>query len=221
MSVVWYWAEGGRREGPMPWAALRDAARAGAFTPEAWIWTQGYGAEWRKASTLAENLFPKPEGAGAPGAPAAGADEAGAGASSPGASAAPDVPDASVAERSPFLPRLGENPAGLPVWHRPIARFAALRRFVRTRSAFDFGKDDFAVFHGCWKNPIKVDFAVLVLRVESFDAALEAIGIDCRVVGADVPVVRERFFDITFLFPKVHYAVLASQIALDKTDFHD
>ena len=109
MSVVWYWAEGGRREGPMPWAALRDAARAGAFTPEAWIWTQGYGAEWRKASTLAENLFPKPEGAGAPGAPAAGADEAGAGASSPGASAAPDVPDASVAERSPFLPRLGET----------------------------------------------------------------------------------------------------------------
>ena len=112
MSVVWYWAEGGRREGPMPWAALRDAARAGAFTPEAWIWTQGYGAEWRKASTLAENLFPKPEGDGAPGAPAApGTGAAGSESPAPAASsdAAPDAPAGGVAERSPFLPRLGET----------------------------------------------------------------------------------------------------------------
>lgn len=121
MSVVWYWAEGGRREGPMPWAALRDAARAGAFTPEAWIWTQGYGAEWRKASTLAENLFPKPSGDGAPGAPAAGTGEAGSEtASSSASSAAQDAPAGGVAERSPFLPRTGET--GRP------------RRVVATRS---------------------------------------------------------------------------------------
>ena len=61
MSVVWYWAEGGRREGPLDWAGLRAAAREGKFTPEAWIWTQGYGKEWRKASSIAENLFPKKE----------------------------------------------------------------------------------------------------------------------------------------------------------------
>ena len=61
MNVVWYWAEKGHREGPMDWASLRDAARSGRFSPEAWVWTQGYGSEWRKASTLGESLFPAPK----------------------------------------------------------------------------------------------------------------------------------------------------------------
>lgn len=68
MSVAWYWAENGRREGPMDWERLRKGAKAGEFTPEAWVWTPGFGAEWRKASTLGEAVFaktaaPRPAGA--------------------------------------------------------------------------------------------------------------------------------------------------------------
>ena len=58
--VVWYYAKGGERRGPMPWSEFRDAARAGAFGPDDLVWTPGYGAEWRKASTL-ETLFPPPK----------------------------------------------------------------------------------------------------------------------------------------------------------------
>ena len=103
MSVVWYWAEGGRREGPLDWAGLRAAAREGKFTPEAWIWTQGYGKEWRKASSIAENLFPKKEEDAA--APAPGAAALPGGAAGP-AAAARNRP---LAERSPFMPRAGET----------------------------------------------------------------------------------------------------------------
>ena len=67
--VVWYYAKGGERRGPMPWSEFRDAARAGAFGPDDLVWTPGYGAEWRRASTL-DALFPPPapaEGEAPPG----------------------------------------------------------------------------------------------------------------------------------------------------------
>ena len=58
--VAWYYARGGERRGPMPWDELRAAARAGAFGPDDLVWTPGYGAAWRKASTL-DALFPPPK----------------------------------------------------------------------------------------------------------------------------------------------------------------
>ena len=103
MSVVWYWAEGGRREGPLDWAALREAAREGTFTPEAWIWTPGYGKAWRKASTIAENLFPKKEEPAAAQAPDAATPAFGGDAAAAGRRPLP------LAERSPFTPRVGET----------------------------------------------------------------------------------------------------------------
>lgn len=125
MSVVWYWAEGGRREGPMEWARLRDSARAGDFSPEALVWTQGYGDKWRKASTLGEHLFPAKKGEKDASAAGAGdsAEESGAAESAPGPAQpreespeahAPPAPSVRIVvrERSPFdSPDPAEVPA--------------------------------------------------------------------------------------------------------------
>ena len=46
--VVWYYAKGGERRGPMPWSEFRDAARAGAFGPDDLVWTPGYGSDERR-----------------------------------------------------------------------------------------------------------------------------------------------------------------------------
>lgn len=61
MNVVWYYSVKGVRTGPVEWSVLRDAIREGKVGPDDYVWTPGYGSEWRKASTFS-HLFPNPEG---------------------------------------------------------------------------------------------------------------------------------------------------------------
>ena len=103
MNVVWYYAKDGSRTGPLSWAELRDAARAGAFGPGDLVWTPGYGAEWRPASTL-DALFPPPPEAAPPDpepdAPPAAPPPLPPGLRSP---FAPEAPDGRAPERPRVL----------------------------------------------------------------------------------------------------------------------
>lgn len=60
-NVVWYWAKNGVQTGPVEWEALRKSAHNGEFGPGDWVWTPGFGNEWKRASFL-DALFP-PQGA--------------------------------------------------------------------------------------------------------------------------------------------------------------
>ena len=136
-AVLWYTYADGVRLGPMTWDEVRAAARDGSLKPDHYVWTAGYGAEWRKASTL-ETLFPPPKPEAKPAAPepppAPGerdAAPAGDGAGSDSASDAPrpagpfaDSLRARLrAERSPFEPPPGEPDGGA---RRPMRCLAAL-----------------------------------------------------------------------------------------------
>lgn len=61
MNVVWYYSVKGVRTGPVEWSVLRDAIRNGTVGPDDYVWTPGYGTEWRRASAFS-HLFPAPEG---------------------------------------------------------------------------------------------------------------------------------------------------------------
>ena len=133
MSVVWYYAHGGERRGPMSWDELRTAARGGAFGAEDLVWTPGYGAEWRKASTL-ETLFPPPKPADAPPGPA-DRDAADSPRPSPAPSPAPADADAPrvrvrIVERSPFAPETPDHRAPDP---RPRCLFSLRIAWANTR----------------------------------------------------------------------------------------
>lgn len=130
MSVVWYTYADGVRLGPMSWDEVRAAARDGSLKPDHYVWTAGYGAEWRKASSL-ESLFPPP----ADGRPAdavrppPGPDERGGGAApaedppaSP-AAFAERLREGLRAERSPFEPPPGSPDAAA---RRPASCLGAL-----------------------------------------------------------------------------------------------
>ena len=129
MNVVWYYAKDGSRTGPLSWAELRDAARAGAFGPGDLVWTPGYGAEWRKASTL-ETLFPPPKPAGdAP--PGPGERDAPAGAAAPESAAAAPPPSVRIiGDRSPFEPETPDDRAPDP---RPSCLFSLRIALANTR----------------------------------------------------------------------------------------
>ncbi|MBQ9726650.1 MAG: DUF4339 domain-containing protein [Kiritimatiellae bacterium] len=122
MSVVWYTYADGVRLGPMSWDEIRAAAKDGSLKPDHYVWTAGYGAEWRRASTL-ESLFPPAAGKKEPPPPPE--------APAPRAAPAPDSPHdfaeklrASLrAERSPFEPQPGSPDAAA---RRPMHVLAAL-----------------------------------------------------------------------------------------------
>lgn len=140
MSVVWYTYADGIRLGPMSWDELRAAARDGSLKPDHWVWTAGYGAEWRRAATL-ETLFPPAKSAeeSPPPPPPGPGERAGETAAPPGADgrssaradARPGPPDAAAdalrfrlrAERSPFEPPPGSPDADA---RRPLHCLAAL-----------------------------------------------------------------------------------------------
>lgn len=132
----------------MEWARLRDSARAGEFSPDAWIWTPGYGSEWRRASTLGESLFPKKPAeaaadgggqGGASAAPAAPAPE-----EAPEAGADPAGADPAPRERSPFDSSAGDEKPAPPVVGRSFAVAVANMRVILFKPAFSFAR--FAAF---------------------------------------------------------------------------
>ena len=133
MAVAWYYARGGERRGPMSWDELRAAARAGSFGAEDLVWTPGYGAEWRRASTL-DALFPPPKPA--EDAPPGTADrEASAApppspAPAPAADAAPRVRVRVFRDRSPFEPETPDHRAPDP---RPSCLFSLRTALANTR----------------------------------------------------------------------------------------
>lgn len=132
MSIVWYTYSDGVRLGPMSWDELRAAARDGSLKPDHYVWTAGYGSEWRRASTL-ETLFPPKDAKAPPPPPGPGERAAAADAPvpEPDAGPAPDSPRAFAeklrenlrAERSPFEPQPGSPDAAV---RRPMHVFAAL-----------------------------------------------------------------------------------------------
>ena len=136
MSVAWYTFADGVRLGPMSWDELRAAARDGSLKPDHYVWTAGYGSEWRKASTL-DTLFPPAEGTDAktPPPPPGPAERGGAAASAPEPEPGPPPRAASPrefaeklreslrAERSPFEPRPDVPDGGA---NRPVHCLAAL-----------------------------------------------------------------------------------------------
>lgn len=93
MNVVWYYSVKGVRTGPVEWSVLRDAIRNGTIGPDDYVWTPGYGTEWRKASTFS-HLFPS-------------AGEEKGTSEEPGAPSEPKEvpPPRPSGERSPFSPR--------------------------------------------------------------------------------------------------------------------
>lgn len=127
-AVLWYTYADGVRLGPMTWDEVRAAARDGSLKPDHYVWTAGYGAEWRKASTL-ETLFPPATPEGTPAAPepppAPGErDAAPAGdAPQPSSPLAESLRSRLRAERSPFEPPPGEPDGGA---RRPMRCLAAL-----------------------------------------------------------------------------------------------
>ena len=129
MSVAWYYARGGERRGPMSWDELRAAARAGSFGAGDLVWTPGYGAEWRRASTL-DALSPPPTPAGD--APPGPADRAAPAAPSPAASAgaAPPPFRVRIVERSPFAPETPDHRAPDP---HPRCLFSLRTAWANTR----------------------------------------------------------------------------------------
>ena len=131
MSVIWYYARGGERRGPMSWDELRAAAHAGSFGAKDLVWTPGYGAEWRKASTL-DALFPPPKPAGD--APPGPADrEAASNAAAPDLPSPADAPRVRVRvfrDRSPFEPETPDNRAPDP---RPSCLFSLRTALANTR----------------------------------------------------------------------------------------
>ena len=143
-AVLWYTYADGVRLGPMTWDEVRAAARDGSLKPDHYVWTAGYGAEWRKASTL-ETLFPPARPEGKPAAPepppapgerdAAPAGGDGAPASAPPRTAGPlaeSLRSRLRAERSPFEPPPGEPDGGA---RRPM-RCLAGNSSARRRSSF-------------------------------------------------------------------------------------
>ena len=136
MAVVWYYARGGERRGPMSWDELRAAARAGSFGAEDLVWTPGYGAEWRRASTL-DALFPPPKPAeDAPPGPADREAAANAAATPPPSPAPPHAEGAPRArvrvfrDRSPFEPETPDHRAPDP---RPSCLFSLRTALANTR----------------------------------------------------------------------------------------
>ncbi len=59
MNVLWYYSVRGNVSPGLSWAQLREAARKGEFSRDDYVWTPGYGKEWRKAADI-EQLFPVP-----------------------------------------------------------------------------------------------------------------------------------------------------------------
>lgn len=59
MNVLWYYSVKGNCSAPLSWTQLREAAKKGEFGPEDFVWTAGYGKEWKKAASI-EQLFPPP-----------------------------------------------------------------------------------------------------------------------------------------------------------------
>ena len=107
MNVPWYYAAGGETHGPLDWAGLRAAARAGRFGPADHVWTPGYGTEWKKASELG-TLFPPPPAPSGPEAEAPSEPEA-----APDA-APPPLRNLRVVERSPFRPPAPDGRTSAP-----------------------------------------------------------------------------------------------------------
>ena len=127
----------------MEWARLRDSARAGGFSPDAWVWTPGYGAEWRRASSLGESLFPKkPAEAGEKGGGDASAAAPAAPVRDEAAEAAPDpaVPLEPPRERSPFASPSDDEKPSPPVVGRSFAVAVANMRVVLSKPAFSFAR---------------------------------------------------------------------------------
>lgn len=60
MNVLWYYAVGGKRTGPVTWTELKHAVEAGAVGADDLVWSASFGNEWRAAGTL-EGLFPPPK----------------------------------------------------------------------------------------------------------------------------------------------------------------
>ena len=131
-AVLWYTYADGVRLGPMSWDEVRAAARDGSLKPDHYVWTAGYGAEWRKASTL-ETLFPPPNADAKPPAPepppAPGERDAAPGGTAAGAEEPPPRSAAETlrvhlrAERSPFEPPPDAPDGGA---RRPMHCLAAL-----------------------------------------------------------------------------------------------
>lgn len=65
MNVLWYYSVKGICSAPLSWSQLREAAKNGDFGPEDFVWTAGYGKEWKKAASI-EQLFPQPPKPAAP-----------------------------------------------------------------------------------------------------------------------------------------------------------
>lgn len=57
MNVLWYYSVKGNCSAPLSWSQLREAAKKGDFGPDDFVWTAGYGKEWKKASSIGQ-LFP-------------------------------------------------------------------------------------------------------------------------------------------------------------------
>ena len=52
MNVLWYYSVRGNVSPGLSWAQLREAARKGEFSRDDYVWTPGYGKEWRKAADI-------------------------------------------------------------------------------------------------------------------------------------------------------------------------
>lgn len=128
MNVLWYTYADGIRLGPMSWDEVRAAARDGSLKPDHYVWTAGYGAEWRKASTL-ESLFPpadaKEKEPAVPPPPGPGERASAPADEPPGAAAAfaEKLRAGLRAERSPFEPPPGSPDASA---RRPVSCLGAL-----------------------------------------------------------------------------------------------
>lgn len=123
-SVVWYWARNGVRTGPVPWESLRASAHKGEFGPGDWVWTPGFGREWKRASVL-DALFP-PEPATEGESSDAKAETSSPSASPESPAAVEDVPspfaDAALDGRPPETPRTARALAN--AWRNVLALLA-------------------------------------------------------------------------------------------------
>src|SRR5262245_31116001 len=74
MSDTWYYADQGKRSGPVSLQDLRNALARMPNAPEVLVWRDGF-PDWKKAGDIPElrpaGMAPPLPGAGAPGLPAA------------------------------------------------------------------------------------------------------------------------------------------------------
>lgn len=177
MSVAWYTYADGVRLGPMTWDEVREAAKSGSLKPDHWVWTAGYGAEWRRAAAL-ETLFPPADKAKAPppapaAAPPPGPGERGADPGPGPRRTAAGFADALRfrlrAERSPFEPS-ADAPADGP--RRPVRPLASLGTAWANMRVLLFAPFSFRR----WLLVSVASFLVLLGSQPEFFAAPDAVG---------------------------------------------